>query len=269
MGGIVTQKRSAAAPRTSESEDRLLDGVGRLRQPREGYRAAIDPVFLAASVPARRGERVLELGVGSGAAALCLARRVPGCAVVGLERMRAVAALAARNAALNGMEDRIEIVTGDLLDPPATVKAQRFDHVMANPPYLPPGRADRRTVSARDASDVEGNADLRAWVDCALRRVRPRGTVTFIHRADRLDAILAALEGRAGGIVVVPLWPKAGVAAKRVIVRARKGMATPLVLTAGLVLHEADGAFTGAAERILRDGGALDAGSIGIAGRPD
>lgn len=269
MGVIVAQKRKAGTGRKAESEDRLLGGAVHLCQPREGYRAAIDPVFLAAAVPARRGERVLELGVGSGAAALCLAHRVRGCRVVGLERQRAMAGLAARNVASNGMEDRVEIVVGDLLDPPAPLKAQRFDHVMANPPYLPPVRADRRKPGKRDASDVEGEADLRAWVDCALRRVRPRGTVTFVHRADRLDALLAALEGRAGGIVVVPLWPKAGVAAKRVIVRARKGVATPLVLTAGLVLHEADGAFTGAAERILRDGGVLDAGSIGITGRPD
>ncbi len=99
MGGIITQKRSARTPRTSESEDRLLGGAVCLRQPRQGYRAAIDPVFLAASVPARRGERVLELGVGSGAAALCLAHRVPGCGVTGLERQRDVAALAARNVA--------------------------------------------------------------------------------------------------------------------------------------------------------------------------
>lgn len=267
MGGTVTQKRRAKTGRTSE--DRLLDGAIRLRQPREGYRVAIDPVFLAAAVPARGGECVLELGVGSGAAALCLAHRVPGCAVVGLERERAAAALAARNAALNGMAERVEIVVGDLRDPPGAIKMQRFDHVMANPPYLPRACTDRRQATAQDKSHVEGEADLRAWVDGALRRVRPRGTVTFIHRADRLDALLGALEGRAGGIVVVPLWPKAGVAAKRVIVRARKGVATPLLLTAGLVLHGPDGKFTPAAERILREGAALEAGSIGSLGRPD
>lgn len=269
MGVIVAQKRKTGTGRDAESEDRLLGGAVRLRQPHAGYRAAIDPIFLAASVPARRGERVLELGVGSGAAALCLAHRVPGCRVVGLERQRTVAALARRNVTLNGMDDRVDIVMGDLLDPPTCVKAVRFDHVMANPPYLPPARADGRRASARRASNVEGNAGLSAWIDCALRRVNPRGTVTVIHRADRLEEILTALEGRAGGIVVMPLWPKSGMAAKRVIVRARKGVATPLVLAAGLVLHEADGAFTAAAEKILRGGAALNIGSIGSVGRPD
>ena len=267
MGGIVAQKRTQRFE--GESEDRLLGGSVRLRQPREGYRAAIDPVFLAASMPARDGDRILELGVGTGAAALCLARRVPGAMVVGLERQRAAAALAEKNVALNAMEGRVEIVHGDLLNLPSSVRRAHFDHVMANPPYLPPARADRRKPGARQASDVEGDADLRAWVDCALRRVKPRGTVTFIHRADRLDALLAAFAGRAGGIVVVPLWPKAGVAAKRVIVRARTGIATPLVLTAGLVLHRPDGSFTQAAERVLREGAALDAGSIGSTATPD
>jgi len=241
----------------------------RLYQPRDGYRAAIDPIFLAASVPARAGDRILELGVGTGAAALCLARRVEGCAMVGLERQRAVAALAKKNVALNGMEDRVEIVSGDLLTMPAVLRGQRFDHVMANPPYLPAARADRRKPGKRTASDVESEADLRAWVDAALRRVKPRGTVTFIHRADRLDALLASLEGRAGAIQIVPLWPKAGTAAKRVIVRARQGVATPLVLTAGLVLHQPDGSFTQAAERILREGAELDPASIGSQTAPD
>jgi len=271
MAKSVAQKRKRRfeGGLDGESEDRLLGGSVRLCQPRDGYRAAIDPIFLAASVPAHIGDRILELGVGTNAAALCLARRVPGCGVVGLERQRSVAALAARNAALNGMADRVEIVVGDVLDPPASVKTRRFDHVMANPPYLPPGRADRRNPDGRDASNVEGDADLRAWVDCALRRVKPRGTVTFIHRADRLDALLAAFEGRAGGIAVVPLWPKSGMAAKRVIVRARTGVATPLVLTAGLVLHRPDGSFTQAAERILREGAALEPASIGSRTAPD
>lgn len=267
MGGIVTQKRKRRTE--GESEDRLLGGSVRLRQPRDGYRAAIDPVFLAATVPARDGDRILELGVGTGAAALCLARRVLGCTVVGLERQRSAAALAEKNVALNGMEGRVEIVHGDLLDLPASLRQARFDHVMANPPYLPPARADRRKLGARQTSDVEGEADLRAWIDCALRRVKPRGTVTFIHRADRLDALLAAFEGRAGAIAVVPLWPKDGVAAKRVIVRARTGVVTPLALTAGLVLHQADGSFTQAAECILREGAALDPASIGSMAGPD
>lgn len=274
MTGKPAKKRSSGAgskPRAARaSEDRLLGGALRLCQPKDGYRVAIDPVFLAAAVPARPGERVLDLGTGTGAAALCLARRVPGCAVVGLEKQRPIAALASRNAALNGMDGRVEIIAGDLLDLPASLKPGGFDHVMANPPYLPPGRADNRANSAKTPSDVEGEADLRAWVDCALRLVRPRGSVIFIHRADRLDELLAYLRDRAGNAIVIPLWPKPGMQAKRVIVTARKAVATPLVLTAGLVLHEPGGAYTEAAEDILRRGAALDTGtgSIGRTGKP-
>jgi len=78
--------------------------------------------------------------------------------------------------------------------------------------------------------------------------------IGFVHRADRLDALLAALSGRAGEIVVFPLWPRQGQAAKRILVRARKQVATPLRLSPGLVLHEADGRFTAAANAVLRDG---------------
>jgi tRNA1(Val) A37 N6-methylase TrmN6 len=78
-----------------------------------------------------------------------------------------------------------------------------------------------------------------------------------IHRADRLDEVLAGLAGRAGAVVVIPLWPKAGEAAKRVVVQARRGARTPLRLAPGVVLHQADGSATPAAQALLRDGQAL------------
>src|SRR6202035_3823989 len=97
---------------------------------------------------------------------------------------------------------------------------------------------------ARAAAHVESAADLQAWLRFALVMARPKGTITLIHRADRLDAILAELTGRTGEIVVFPLWPGAGKPAKRVIIRARKGVATPTRLAAGLVLHYAGGRHT-------------------------
>jgi tRNA1(Val) A37 N6-methylase TrmN6 len=245
---------AAAEPVT---EDRLLGGRLVLRQPANGFRAAIDPVLLAAAISAEAGRRVLELGAGTGAAALCLARRVGGVQVAGLDRQQDLVAHAAANAALNGLADRVAFLAGDVRLPPADLLAGSFDHVMANPPYLEAGRATLPPDPARALAVGEGAADLRVWLDCALRLVRPRGSITVIHRADRLDALLAGLFGRAGEIVVFPLWPGAGKPAKRVLVRARRGVETPLRLASGLVLHEADGRFTAAAEAVLRDGQAL------------
>ncbi|MDT8344261.1 MAG: methyltransferase, partial [Thermohalobaculum sp.] len=99
------------------TEDRLLGGRVRLLQPGAGYRAATDPVLLAAAVPARPGERVLELGIGAGAATLCLAARVAGLVHAGLEIQPDYLALAARNAALNGVA--LVLFEGDVAAPPA------------------------------------------------------------------------------------------------------------------------------------------------------
>ena len=230
-------------------EDRLLGGRVRLRQPRRGYRAAIDPVLLAAAVPAAPGELVADLGTGAGAAALCLLARCPGCRVTGFELQPGLAALAADNARLNGLEDRFSVVAGDIACA-AQDWCGRFGRVMANPPYLPAARAD--LSAGDDPATVEGGAGLGDWVRAALALVRPKGTVALIHRADRLDELLAHLAAGAGGIVVLPLWPKPGLAAKRVVVCARRGVRAPLTLGPGLVLHDARGCYTGAAEQVLR-----------------
>ena len=242
------------------TEDGLLGGRVRLRQPRVGFRAAIDPVLLAAAVPAAAGDSVLDIGCGVGTAALCLAARVPLCRVTGIEAERELVRLAGENLALNGVESRVAVMTGDLLRPPPRLEPGSFAHVMANPPFLEAGAATPSPLAPKAAATVEGKADLAAWVRFALAMVRPRGSLIFIHRADRLEQLLAQLAGRAGEIVVFPLWAGAEKPAKRVIVRARKDDKTPTRLMPGLVLHEADGRYTPAAEAVLRGGAALDLG---------
>jgi len=241
----------------AEKADSLLGGQVGLYQPQGGYRVAVDPVLLAASVPAASTDRLLDIGTGAGAAALCFAHRAPGSRVTGLELQPEMAALARRNVELNDMKGRVAILEGDLLRPPSELDGGRFDHVIANPPYLPPDRADPPPDASKAVANVEGEAGLADWVDFAIGMTRSKGGITFIHRADRLDELLALLRDRAGGIVVFPLWPKRGREAKRVIVRARPGVNTPLRLSAGLVLHEEDGGYSTPALSILRDGEAL------------
>lgn len=239
------------------TQDSLLGGAVSLRQPAEGYRAAIDPVLLAAAVPAEGNQLVLDVGMGAGAASLCLAARVEGCRVVGLEMQPAIAQLARENAQANGFERRVEVLTGSLLAPPPRLAPGSFHHVMTNPPFLPAERGRPSADPAKAAANVEGEADLAAWLRLCVNMLRPKGTLCLIHRADRLDEVLSLLRGKVGEIVVVPLWPKAGQAAKRVIVRGRKGLSTPLELAPGLVLHEDDGRYTAIAEAILRNGAAI------------
>ncbi len=240
------------------TEDALLGGRVTLRQPAAGYRAGIDPVVLAAAVPAGKGDKVLDVGSGVGAAALCLAARSPECRVYGVEIQRDLVRLAAENVALNGFEGRVDVMVGDLTRPPPRLAAGSFHHVMSNPPYLAADSADPSPNPGRKTSTIETAGDLAEWVDYCVRMVRHRGSVTFIHRADRLDELLFHLRDKAGGITIYPLWPTADRArpAKRVIVQAMKGGAGPLKLLPGMILHEVEG-YTQAAEAVLRHGAGL------------
>ncbi|HEV8680854.1 MAG TPA: methyltransferase [Stellaceae bacterium] len=239
------------------TEDALLGGRIRLRQTADGARVAIDPVFLAAAVAAEPHQQVLDVGCGAGAASLCLAARLPECRVTGFDLQRDMVRLAGDNAALNGMAGRVSAIVGDLLRPPPRLSPGMFDHVMANPPFMEAGRGTPAANPAKAAATIEGEANLGDWVRFALAMTRGRGTVTFIHRADRIDALLSHLAGRAGEIVVFPLWPAEGRAASRILVRARTQVAGPARLLPGLILHEADGRFSEAAEAVLRGGAAL------------
>lgn len=240
------------------TEDRLLGGRVRLRQPAAGYRVAVDSVLLAAAVPARGGESVLELGSGSGAAALCLHQRVPDCRITGLELDPGLLALARANADLNDAGAQVSFLAGDVAAPPPQIAAHAFDHVCANPPFLERGRADLRGGPPRHvAAHIEQGASLAIWIDKMANAVKPKGRLTLIQRADRLDDVLAALRRHAGEIVVFPLWPKAGRPAKRVLVSARTAVSTPLRLSAGLVLHEESGAYSAAARAVLENAAPL------------
>ncbi|MBZ0128777.1 MAG: methyltransferase domain-containing protein [Rhodobacteraceae bacterium] len=239
------------------TRDGFLGGALHLWQPRKGYRAASDPVFLAASVAARPGARVLELGCGAGAAILCLGRRVEGLGLSGLELQPGYADLARRNAAANGIEARI--IEGDLAEMPATLRQESFDHVIANPPYLEAGGGTPARDTGREAAFREATP-LAIWADAAIRRLKPGGTLTFIQRSERLADLLAALDGRVGSIEVKPLVPRVGQPATRVLVVATKGGRGAFKLHSPLILHDAachDGdrdSYSPEARAILRDG---------------
>jgi tRNA1(Val) A37 N6-methylase TrmN6 len=246
-------------------EDRLLGGRVRLLQPLKGYRAATDPVLLAAAVAARPGQRVLDLGCGAGAAVFCLAARVPGLELHGLEIQPAYLALADRNAELNGVT--ITLHQGDVAAAPRALRQLSFDHVMLNPPYYTE-TATASPVAGRDTAHRErpgeGEAGLPDWIAAGLARLKPKGWLSVIHRAERAPELLRLLDGPAGGITMLPLAPRAGRDAGRVIIRARKGakapfrMLSPLVIHAGSAHLRDEDDFSPEAATVLRDAGALD-----------
>ncbi|SLN60713.1 tRNA1(Val) (adenine(37)-N6)-methyltransferase [Roseovarius gaetbuli] len=245
---------------TELSHDAFLGGRLVIAQPKVGYRAGVDPVLLAASVPARAGERVLDLGCGGGVAGLCLAARVPGLILTGLEVQPAYGDLARRNAKANDIA--LEVVTGDLSNMPDALRQQQFDHVIANPPYF-----DRRqSTAARDAGRERAMGEdlsLGDWISAAARRVAQKGSVTFIQRAERLPDLMAAAAMHLGSLEVLPLIPRRGRAARLVLLRGRKGGRAGFCLHDGWLLHEGpehvqDGEkYTDLTDQVLRNAAAL------------
>jgi tRNA1Val (adenine37-N6)-methyltransferase len=240
------------------SDDKFLCGRLRLLQPLKGYRAATDPVLLAASCPAVSGESVLDLGCGAGAAALCLGLRVPGLSLAGLELQADYADLARRNAERNGIP--VDIHDGDLARMPKELRRD-FDHVIANPPYYPTGGSPSPVAGRARAMQV--GTPLSDWVIAASRRLRPGGWLTLICGADSLPQVLSAFGAKLGSVATLPLAAREGRAALRVLVQARKGGRAPFRLLAPLVIHDGaahDGdreSYTTEANAVLRDGADL------------
>jgi tRNA1(Val) A37 N6-methylase TrmN6 len=239
------------------TQDAFLGGRLSLVQPRSGYRAGVDPVILAASVPAFAGQSVLELGCGVGAAILCLGARVPGLSLTGVE----VQAEYAELARLNG-GDALTVVNSDLNAMPLELRQQQFDHVIANPPYFR-ASARRAALDAGRETALGETTPLSDWIKVAAKRLAPKGYAHFIHRAERLPDILAAMHVRLGSIEVLPLTPREGRAAELVIVRARKSGRAAFRLHPPLVMHQGsqhlkDGdSYVPSIRAVLREGAAL------------
>jgi tRNA1(Val) A37 N6-methylase TrmN6 len=239
------------------TEDRVLGGRITLRQRADGYRAGMDAALLAAACDASPGQRVLEPGCGVGGALLAAAIRRPGAIFQGIERDTIAAALAGKNAVLNGLAERVAVREGDVEAGFRALDLPVFDAVMTNPPFFDDPGALRAPSPAKSGAWM-ADGGLAAWTGFCLKAVREGGAITIIHRADRLADILGLLAPKAGSFRIRPIAPFADAPAKRVLVRAIKTGKAPLVLLPPLVLHDREGGKHSAeAEAILRGEAAL------------
>ena len=243
--------------------DVFMGGKLTIEQPKSGYRAGIDAVFLAATVPmGDHAVRLLDVGAGVGTVGLCAARRCLDAHVTLLEREPQLAALARANIARNSLGQRVQVVEAAIECPAgvfaqAGLAAESYDCVLANPPYHETDRGTPAPDTLKASSHAMDGAGLDTWVRFMARMAKPGGTATMVHKAGALPAVLAAFAGRFGELRVLPLHPRWGEPASRILVRGTKGSRAPLVLLPGWTLHDEGNAFTGPSQAVLRGGAGL------------
>lgn len=242
---------------TAFSQDDFLGGKLNLKQPKKGYRVTSDSVFLAATVKLKKGERILDVGAGSGGLLSLMAARFDGditdFTAHGIELQEDLISLARENAL-----DGIEYYQGDILVDIKGCEPNSYHHVISNPPYYEKGKTSSSPYKSKAVAHGQDLPDLKVWVERCLRMVRPKGFLTIVHRADRLDDIVTALNVKAGSMIIYPLRPKAEKDANRVIIRVQKDANGLLALKFGMIVHKSDGNYTDAAENILRHAHYLD-----------
>jgi tRNA1(Val) A37 N6-methylase TrmN6 len=244
-----------AVSQDAVSQDAVLGGRLQLRQPKRGHRVGHDAILLAAASGGRAGEMAVDLGSGVGAAGLALAARVPGLNVTLVEIDEALCALAADNARLNGLVSRVQTILADAENPAAIgLPSGAAERVLMNPPFNDPYRHNVPSDPGRRLAYVGGPAMLARWVATAAWLLKPQGVLTLIWRAEGLPDVLSALAKEFGAIGVLPVLPRVGSPAIRVLVRAMKGAQASQMDYPGLVLNDAQGQPSAATEAVLRGG---------------
>jgi tRNA1(Val) A37 N6-methylase TrmN6 len=243
----------------SLTEDQFLGGKLRILQPEKGYRAGIDAVFLAATIPVQPGDTVFEAGIGAGVASLCIMARQPAVHVTGIEIGARYAMMCEENAKRNGFAHNIRVIHADVKealrrDLASMPQHGSFAHAFANPPYFEDGKVTASPSLLKAQAHSFGPDDLELWIKVMAAMVGLRGTVTMIHRAETLGKILNAMEDKFGDIRVAPLYARQGTAASRIVVQGVRGSKAPMQLLPGLILHGEGNAFTPDADAVLREG---------------
>lgn len=263
----MTSQDASAEERQVQSEltdDAFLGGQLHILQPRNGYRAGIDAILLAAAIPADlfAGARVLDLGAGVGTVGLSAAVRLGQIHVTLVEADPGMAALAARNIARNGLAARTANLCADVTAPGSLLEraglpADAFACVVANPPYHAEGHGTPAATGMKAAAHAMPENTLDRWVRAMARHAAHGGTAIMVHKVEALGEILATFTPRFGALRILPIYPRVGENAIRVIVSGVKGSRAPVSMCAGLVLHGEAAGFTAEAANILRAGGGL------------
>ncbi len=235
------------------SLDKFLGGRIELLQPKKGFRSGTDTVMMASAIPALEGDNVLEFGVGSGVALCCLGARVGRIDVYGVEIQAEIADLARRN--LERCDMVGEIHCADIFDLPKELRMKQFDHVMINPPFFDAVAHTAPQIATKAKSHI-AHTNVSDWVKIAGKRLKPKGSLTIIHRTESLMDILEGL-GEFGDIRILPIASNLHLEAKTIIVQARKQSAGKLKLLPPFITHDLQKTETIRLKDITRGGSSL------------
>jgi len=219
--------------------DAFLSGRVRVFQPKQGFRAGTDSVLLAAALDESSPGHALDLGCGAGGAMLPALARASKMQITGLERDPEMADLARRGIVENNFSARAQIVTGNSAEIDQAWQ-NRFDLVFSNPPFFKSG-ASPDPGPGKHGAHLE-SVPLKRWMNAMLFALCPKGKFLMVHRAAALARILSVLDRQTGEITVLPVHSYPGSEAKRILVRARKGLRPgPLRLLEPRYLYEQKG----------------------------
>lgn len=247
------------------TDDAFLGGQLRLRQPKSGHRAGHDAMLLAASTPARSGDRVVDFGAGVGAAGLALARRVAGIELVLVEIDPGLAALARGNATANALAADVVVldVTSDASAfAAAGLTPDSADVVLMNPPFNDSERHRASPDKAREIAHMATAATLESWIHAARRILKSDGILSMIWRAEGIAEVLAALDRGFGSVRILPVHADSASPAIRVLVRAAKGGKAPTQIHAAVMLKDESALPNKWLQEILAGRGVLAPGKL-------
>jgi tRNA1(Val) A37 N6-methylase TrmN6 len=216
------------------TKDAFLGGRIQAFQPKIGFRSSMEAVFLAASIPAKENQAILELGCGAGVVLMCLNCRVPNLNLYGVEIQKKYADLAQINLDQNS---NVRTYHSDIQDLPLEIKNKNFDHIITNPPFYKKNAGTRSAILDKDLS-LREHLNLNEWVKISAKRLRPGGMFTIIVGTERLPDIINEATNYFGNIRVKPISSKINEKSNRVIIQMTKGVNGVFSLQPPLIVHQ-------------------------------
>ncbi len=230
-------------------ENERLDDLQRnglkIIQKTDGFCFGMDAVLLSGFARVNPGERTLDLGTGTGIIPLLLSAKTKGEYFAGLEIQMKIAKMAARSVALNGLEEKIEIIQGDIKEAGKRFKAASFDVVTTNPPYMNDAHGLKNPMEEKAVARHEILCTLEDVIREGAGVLKPGGRMYMVHRPHRLAELMGLLSKyRMEPKRLKFVHPYVDKAANMVLIEAVRGGGAWLKLEAPIIVYKEPGVYT-------------------------